>query len=518
MGLAAYKKKRSFTKTSEPQAGKCTEQLLRFVVQKHAASHLHYDFRLELGGVLKSWVLPKGPSLDPTVKRLAMMVNDHLYDYRNFEGIIPQDEYGGGTIIIWDEGVYEPSDIKTIDVKKQEKHLLHQLHTNKLKFKLKGKKLKGEFALVKTHGKDENAWLLIKIDDNYASKADVLKKDKSVISKKTVAQLTKIFSKKNHLKTTKRKPILNSKDTTQLRKINNHEIKFTNLNKLYWPIEKITKRDLINYYFQIAPYILPYLNNRPQSLNRYPNGINGKSFYQKDVTGKVPDWIDTYMYHTEENEEDKHFLLGNNEATLLYIINMGCIEINTWSSTVKKPDNPTWCIIDLDPDQNSFNQVIEAAQVTKQVLDDMQVPCYCKTSGSTGLHIYIPLGNKYTYEQSKEFARIIVTLVNQELPNYTTLERIVANRQGKMYLDFLQNRPQATIAATYSVRPKPGATVSMPLQWDEVKKGLKMKDFNIYNAVKRVDDLGDIFKPVLEKGIDLKKIFTNYSIKQDDEQ
>jgi bifunctional non-homologous end joining protein LigD len=136
----------------------------------------------------------------------------------------------------------------------------------------------------------------------------------------------------------------------------------------------------------------------------------------------------------------------------------------------------------------------------------MDVPAYCKTSGSTGIHIYIPLGAKYTYEQSKEFARIIVTLVHREIPKFTSIERKVSDRKGKIYLDFLQNRPKATLAAPYSLRPKPGATVSMPLHWEEVKKGLKMKDFTIHNAVARIHEVGDIFKPVLEKGIDLEKI------------
>jgi bifunctional non-homologous end joining protein LigD len=896
MSLTAYKKKRSFDKTTEPEGGKGTGKELRFVIQKHAASHLHYDFRLEMGGVLKSWAVPKGPSTDPSIKRLAMMVEDHPYDYRDFEGIIPQGEYGGGTVIVWDEGTYETIE-KLDSVADQEKYLLKELKNGSVKMVLHGKKLKGEFALVKTHGMAENSWLLLKHKDKYASVDDITKKDKSVISKKTIEQVEKtsdniygqeesgskrvqkskspkaektkdpvkkvskllhetkapsskllagsklptfnsqlrtsfydkiepmlatlvdkpiddddwlyeikwdgyravtfmnkkqlelksrndksfnekfypvydalkewginaivdgevvvvkdngmadfgalqnwrseadgeliyyvfdilwyngynlkemplterreilkkiipsdsliqlskdfdtsgteflaaakkmglegimakrkdsvyetgrrtgnwlkiksnkrqevviggftknddtskpfsallvgVFEKgkfiytgkigtgfniktqkemlkqfellitdkpqftaepdvnkpsrfrpnppratatwlkpelicevsftemtsdgvmrhpsfegmredkkakevvmekempteqvvNNELETkyltpssnAKRKTLLNPKDATQVRKVGGHDLKFTNLSKIYWPIEKITKRELINYYYQVAPYILPYLKNRPQSLNRHPGGINGPSFYQKDVTGKVPDWMDTYLYHTDESNEDKHFLLGNNEATLLYMAGLGCIEMNPWSSTIKKPAHPTWCIIDLDPDKNSFDQVIEAAQVTKQILDDMGVPSYCKTSGSTGLHIYIPLGAKYTYEQSKEFARVIVTLVHRELPKYTSLERTVKDRKGKMYLDFLQNRNSATIAAPYSVRPKPGATVSMPLHWDEVKKGLKMKDFTIFNAIERIESEGDIFKAVLEKGIDIKK-------------
>ena len=150
--------------------------------------------------------------------------------------------------------------------------------------------------------------------------------------------------------------------------------------------------------------------------------------------------------------------------------------------------------------------MIESALITKQVLDHLNVDAYCKTSGSTGIHIYIPLGAKYTYEQSKEFARIIVTLVHREIPKFTSIERKVADRKGKIYLDFLQNRPKATLAAPYSLRPKAGATVSMPLHWDEVKKGLKMKDFNIHNAMERIGEMGDIFKPVLGKGIVLEKI------------
>ena len=907
MSLIEYEKKRSFADTPEPKGGKGTGKSLRFVIQKHDASHLHYDFRLEMDGVLKSWAVPKGPSTDPEIKRLAMMVEDHPYDYRNFEGIIPKGQYGGGTVIVWDEGTYVPFEPEVEGLKAQEKQLLHQLHSGKLKFILSGKKLKGAFALIKAYGKGENSWLLMKLEDKYAKTTDILLKDKSVISRKSIAQMEKqpdrVYGKTKHpkakpsdpepekikkalkkeadsiepagrklpslvkkgvkapfftklepmlatlvneafdepgwlyevkwdgyrvlafmqagnveLKSRNDKPynerfypiyealkawginavldgevvVLNEKGTanfgalqnwrgeadgdlryyvfdllwydgydlrdlpladrkailaalvpgsapillskdfetsgidffeaakraglegiiakrldskyhtgnrtpdwlkikanhrqevviggftrnegspkpfssllvgvfeqgklnyigkigtgfsiqaqkemlaqfeplivskspfrtqpdvnktnsfryeslkavatwlkpelicevsfaemttdglmrhpsfegmrsdkdpeevlleeaadtdkviskntmeaakkntskktskeksetgskagrkgagesallapeeeTQVKKINGQSLKFTNLSKIYWPVEKVTKRDMINYYHQIAPFILPYLLDRPQSLNRYPDGITGGSFYQKDVTGKVPEWIKTYLYHAEGDDTDKHFLVGKDEATLLYMASLGCIELHPWSSTIQKPDHPTWCIIDLDPGKNSFEQVIEAAQVTKEVLDGMGLPSYCKTSGSTGLHIYIPMANKYTYEQSKEFARIIVTLVNRELPKFTSLERTVAKRRGKMYLDFLQNRPQATIAAPYSLRPKPGATVSMPLHWEEVKKGLQMKDFTIFNAVSRANEMGDIFSPVLGKGIDLLAVIKN---------
>jgi bifunctional non-homologous end joining protein LigD len=300
--------------------------------------------------------------------------------------------------------------------------------------------------------------------------------------------------------------LLNPSDEAQTRNINGHDLHFTHLSKIFWPKEKYTKRDLLNYYYQIAPYILPYMNDRPQSLNRHPNGISGPSFYQKNVLGKVPDWIRTFPYHSAEDKEDKEFLVCTDEASLLYMISLGCIEVNPWSSRVDTPDNPDWCIIDLDPAKNTpFDKVIEAAQVTKQILESAGLTSWCKTSGSTGLHIYFPLGAKYTYEHSKEFARVIVTRVHEEIPSYTSLERTVSARKGKMYLDFLQNRPQATIAAPYAVRPKPGATVSAPLHWEEVKKGLKMLDFTIKTMPARLKETGDLFKPVLGKGIDIEK-------------
>ncbi|WP_246496393.1 DNA ligase D [Chitinophaga varians] len=305
-----------------------------------------------------------------------------------------------------------------------------------------------------------------------------------------------------------RQTLLNPGEETQVRTINSHALKFTNLSKIYWPGEKITKRDMINYYYQMAPYLVPYIKDRPQSLNRFPNGINGESFYQKDVSGKAPDWVPTFPYHSSDEPREKEYLVGENEATLLYMASLGCIEINPWSSRLKKPENPDWCIIDLDPDKTTFDQVIEAAQVTHEILDAAGIPGYCKTSGSTGLHIYIPLGAKYTYEQSKEFGRIIARLVHARLPDTTSIERATNRRKRKMYIDFLQNRPQATVAAPYSLRPKPGATVSMPLHWEEVKKGLTMKDFTIHNAVQRVREEGDIFKPLLGKGINMKAALT----------
>ena len=311
-----------------------------------------------------------------------------------------------------------------------------------------------------------------------------------------------------------RKTLLNPKEETQTRIIGGHELRFTSLSKIYWPRQAnkniaVTKREMINYYYQVAPYMLTYLKDKPQTLNRHPHGIEGQSFYQKDVKGKAPEWIETYPYYSHADQKEKEFLVCTNEASLLYIASLGCIEINPWNSRRQSADHPDWCIIDLDPDKNSFEQVIKAANVTKDVLDAIGIPSYPKTSGSTGMHIYIPFGAKYSYEDSKEFGRSLMKIVHAEIPDFTSIERKTSLRKGCIYLDFLQNRPQATVAAPYSLRPKPGAPVSMPLHWEEVKKGLKITDFHIKNAVDRLKEQGDIFRPVMGKGIDLKKALKN---------
>lgn len=301
-----------------------------------------------------------------------------------------------------------------------------------------------------------------------------------------------------------RRTLLNPNEETQVRKVHGHELKFTHLSKVYWPEDGVTKRDMLNYYYQVAEYILPYLKDRPQTLNRFPNGIKGMSFYQKDIKDKSPEWMDSFPYVTSDGEH-KEFAVACNEDSLLWMASLGCIEMNPWFSRIQLPDNPDYCVIDLDPDKHHFDQIIAAARQVKSMLDALDVPSYPKTSGSTGMHIYIPLAAKYTYNQSQMFGRLIANLVHDQIPGYTSVERQIKNRQGKMYIDFLQNRPGATLAGPYSLRPKPGATVSMPLHWDEVKPGLTMRDFTILNTIDRLKETGDLFKGVLGWGIDLQK-------------
>ncbi|MES2592645.1 MAG: DNA ligase D [Bacteroidota bacterium] len=887
MGLQLYNKKRNFKKTPEPsgKAGKSKSEL-SFVVQRHKASRLHYDFRLELDGVLKSWAVPKGPSLNPGDKRLAMMVEDHPFDYKDFAGIIPEGNYGAGIVEIWDKGYF--SDLDNSEKTVAEKKLKAGLKAGNLKFRLYGKKLKGEFVLVKLKGNDDNAWLLIKHKDEYAVKESysseentpknspinkwlAAKKSGKIPVKKTAKkkiqstaddtsfpvkkggskylpaatkklndyvkpmlakETDKPFNDKNwvyeikwdgyraiadingtevslysrngntfnasypivvnalkqlnihaildgeivvmeengkanfqllqhygsdsnysiqfcvfdvlsingqntcdlplvdrkkllkkllsvehdvikyseHIeeegvaffeaarksdlegimakqadsqyypgartsewlkvklhKTTEAiiagfteptgsrkhfgalvlgimdkgkleyightgsgfstagltnmnklmKPLIQKKSpfaekvktnmpVTWIKPVLVCEIKYTewtkegrlrhpiflrlrsdkkadqvnlkalkpvkkpvkgamssrkadllapkpvklvktvakkgstakktahaekipvktaqnkndktitfgkikvnvsNFDKVFWPEEGITKGDVINYYISISKYILPYLKDRPESLKRNPNGIKDFGFFHKDAGNQAPEWVKSKPIFSESTNKDVDYILCNNQPTLTYLNNLGCIEINPWHSTIQALDHPDYLIVDIDPsDENTFDQVIETANVVHDVFKQAGVESYCKTSGATGLHIYVPAQKKYTYDQLKDFSHLICILVQEQLPAFTTLERNLKKRGNKMiYLDHLQNRRGQTISSVYSLRPKEGATVSMPVKWKEVKPGLSPMDFTIYNSLKRIERNTELFSPVLGKGIDLEK-------------
>jgi DNA ligase D-like protein (predicted polymerase)/DNA ligase D-like protein (predicted 3'-phosphoesterase) len=456
MSLKKYKSKRNLEKSKEPIAKKKTtlRKKLNFVVQEHAARRLHYDLRLEVDGVLKSWAVPKGPSLDPKEKRLAVMVEDHPYDYQFFEGVIPEG-YGAGKVRIWDHGTYN---VKELNAKESEKQMRWGLKKGVLHFTLKGNKLKGEYTLIRL--KKENQWLLVK--KNSAKDLSVPKLAGALFA----------------------------------------GVQLSHLDKIFWPKEKITKGDLLNYYKEIAPYIIPYLKDRPQSMNRFPDGIEGAHFYQKNLINH-PDWIQTISL--EQKDKAVNYLLIQDLKSLLYAVNLGCIEMHPFFSKVQSIDAPDFLTFDLDPEGISFDAVVLVALEFHRILEKLSLSHFCKTSGASGMHICLPLGAKYTYEEAKNFALVIANLVHQKLPKITSLERKPQNRQKKVYLDCLQNNKGQTLASVYSVRPVAGAPVSTPLLWEEVKKGLNPKDFHLFNTLKRIKKMGDLFKGVLGKGISIPK-------------
>ena len=801
MGLEKYIEKRDFTKTPEPSGRIDNANKLRFVVQRHRASRLHYDLRLELDGVLLSWAGPKGPSMNPGDKRLAIQTENHPVKYLEFEGVIPKGNYGAGKMTIWDSGTFSSA--------LNNKTIKEQYAKGNLKLIFHGEKLKGEFALVRTKNKpeDQDHWLLIKKKDkfstdlvydaehyfhetetsgdetrvktlnpqsvtkpmlassgdkifndpawiyelkwdgyrmlahisegkvsltsrngiaynsrfpnlirdlasishkvildgevvalnsdglpvfqalqNYDENTDLdlryyvfdmlflnghtmvdlpLKDRKSLIpevlqdtqlsiycdhiegmgiafyekaieagmegvmakkadsiytpgyrtenwlkikayeseeviicgytdskrsafgslilgkyeedtlkyvgncgtgfSSKEQQRILKIlkpyetdknpFSGKISLKGrvpnwtapevvcevhfsewTKsgkmRHPVFKGlredKQVSEVKmeskpgksnkkfrgadnilEIDGHKVAITNLEKIYWPDSEFRKYDLIDYYLQVSDYILPYLKDRPQNLHRHPNGIKSKGFYQKDNEGLLAEWLTTIKIHSASSNRDIKYLLCQNEASLLYMANLGCIEINPWNSGIQNLSKPDYGVIDLDPSaQNSFSEVIEVAVIAKEILDAAKIKAYCKTSGSSGLHIYIPLGAQYSYDESRDFVKLLCYFVHERTKELTTMERALHKRKGRIYLDYLQNRQGQTLASAYCVRPRPGAPVSAPVEWEELKQGLTIGDFNIENMPGRLSKKGDLFQGVLSERTDMEAVLS----------
>ncbi len=862
--LNKYNQKRNFKETPEPE-GKVEKpgSKLRFVIQKHHASQLHFDLRLENEGVMRSWAVPKGPTLNPKERRLAMEVEDHPIEYNKFEGTIPEGNYGAGTVMIWDNGFFEPiiKDEKESDEDAVSRHL----KDGHLKFKLFGKKLNGEFAIFKIKpkdkfgSKDKNVWLLIKHNDEYANKA-ISHEDVSVVSGRTLKEISegkpkekvefeevdiqsskdkekkkenesnfdtkelisdsseepkkaplpesispmlasladepftnsdwiyelkwdgyralaqikngkvRLYSrndqdfnkdfpeivtelekipgnmvldgevvavdedgvsrfqllqnkKKNKdsnqkllyyvfdilyfdkfdlrgMSLEKRLEILKevvkpnnvvrlsetfkdgielfesakhlgmegvvakrkdstyssdrSKDWLKVKAVNEQEfviggytkpkgerkrfgsiligeyvngdfvyrghvgtgfnsenmkelqelmdeyevkenpfkntdfvpsnnvekwikpkivvqvkfsewtedqvlrhpvylgirkdkkakdvvgvkivdasqienedsnssgngasgtnglpnLEFSNLDKIYWPKEKYTKRDLLEYYNDIGDVMMPYLVDRPQNMNRHPNGINGESFFQKDYDNEHPEYVSTKKIYSSSTKKYVDYILCQNKETLLFMANLGCIEINPWNSKIDTLENPDYVLFDLDPVEVDFKDVVKVAREIYELCEELKIPSYCKTSGKRGLHVYLPLDAKYDFEQVKIFAELIAVKIQNRLPKIVSLERSPEDRKGKVYIDYIQNRKGQTTACAYSVRPTEGATVSTPLKWEEVKPGLDPKKFHIKNMRERIDAVGDLWEGVLGEGIDIEKVLKSLS-------
>ncbi len=277
------------------------------------------------------------------------------------------------------------------------------------------------------------------------------------------------------------------------------EVKFSNLDKVFWPEEKYTKGDLIEYYRSMAPWLLAYLKDRPVVLTRYPDGINGKSFYQKDAPGFVPEWIHTIPIWSEDTQRDIQYFVCNDVETLVYLVNLGTIPLHMWMSRIHDLTKPDWCLIDLDPKDAPFAHVITLAKTMRKLCEEVEMPAFIKTTGKSGLHIMLPLGRQLTYAQCLQLAILFSRLVTDQHPDIATTARTISKREGKVYVDAFQNRAGQLMVAPYSVRPSPGAPVSMPIEWDEVNGKLHNSNFTIANALKRMQKLGhDPIVKVLE--------------------
>jgi len=281
-------------------------------------------------------------------------------------------------------------------------------------------------------------------------------------------------------------------------------VPFTNLGKVFWPEEGFTKGDLVDYYRAISPWLLPYLKDRPLVMTRHPDGITGKSFFQKDAPSFSPGWVRLERVWSESAEREIDYFVADDVETLLYIANLGTILLHVWASRVQTLARPDWCILDLDPKTAPFAHVVEVARAIHDLADEIALPTFVKTSGSTGLHVLIPLAGLCTFEQCRQLGELLARVVAGRLPDIATTVRLPGDRGGRVYLDYLQNGHGKLLAAPFTARPVPGALASAPLLWDEVDDTLDLADYTIKTLPDRMAVFGrDPLAPVLTETPDL---------------
>jgi bifunctional non-homologous end joining protein LigD len=285
--------------------------------------------------------------------------------------------------------------------------------------------------------------------------------------------------------------------------VDERTVTITNPGKVFWPGEGYTKSDLVEYYEAVAPWLLPYLQDRPLVLTRYPDGITGKSFFQKDAPEWTPSWIRRERIHAHDVDRDIDYFIVDDRESLRYVVNLGTIPLHLWSSRMASLDQPDWLVLDLDPKGAPFTDVVKVARALHGILDELGLPSYVKTSGATGLHILLPLGARYDYEVTRTFARLLAVMGVEAEPEISTIARPLHARGGKVYIDFGQNGRGQTVVAPFSARPLPGAPVSCPLRWEEVTAKLDPARFTIKTAPARFEKLGDPLAPVLAGRIDV---------------
>ena len=465
MPLEEYNAKRDFTMTREPSGAKQTRPHERpiFVVQEHHASVLHYDFRLEADGVLKSWSVPKGPSMDPSVKCLAVQVEDHPIGYATFEGEIPKGQYGGGTVKTWDRGTFE----SLMDRKAEPQTAGEAIDAGRIEFVMHGERLKGKFALIrmKPRGKGKPQWLLMKLKDEFAEAGS--------------KEAPKPAAKSRAVKEAR---LAQARRTTRAPR----SVELTHPDRMIYPDAGLTKQDVFTYYEKIAHRLLPFLKDRPITLERLPEGLAEKAphFWQKDTPDHYPDWIPRIEQETEHGKA-VHYALINDKATLLYLVNQGTLTFHVWASRVKDLDRPDFVLFDLDPGKAPVGDVIAVAKAIKATLGEEGVESFVKTSGKTGLHVLTPWTQDGRFDEARAWALELAGRTAEAMPKQATTDIRKAKRGEKVYIDVLQNARGHHAVPPYVLRAVPGATVSTPLDWKEVAEGLDPKAFTLKKALAR---------------------------------
>ena len=442
--LSAYNNKRNFNKTKEPMGKKSKKaKRLRFCIQHHIARKDHYDLRLEWNGVLISWAVPKGPSYNPKDKRLAIKVEDHPIDYRNFEGTIPKGEYGGGTVMLWDKGYWEPI-----------KEYKPNFKEGPIKFILKGNRLKGMWTLIKI--KDDNNWLLIKDEDEYHLYDNINEFNTSIKTNRTMDEI------KDNIK----------------------HIEITNPDKIIYKKPKVTKMDIVNYYKAVSKRMLPLIENRLISTIRYPSGSKGSSFFKKHFENLHKFLGLKRIKSKKEHQNDYYYIKDING--LISEVQMNSYEFHVWGCLASDLSHADMLVFDLDPDESlSLKRLREGVKDLKSILDEYELLSFLKTSGGKGYHVVVPLNAKVTWKTARLIAKNIAELMEARWPNKYTSNMKKSKRKGKIFIDWVRNTKGATSVAPYSLRIRKKLTVSMPISWNELDK-IKPDEITIEEAIKRL--------------------------------
>jgi bifunctional non-homologous end joining protein LigD len=499
MALKEYRDKRDFSRTTEPLPTPAPQEKRYrhrpiFVVQEHHASHLHYDFRLEAEGALKSWAVPKEPSMDPAQKRLAVQVEDHPLAYAKFQGTIPEGQYGAGTVTIWDQGLYD----NLLADKPVSQTVTEGITAGHLEFVLHGKKLRGRFALIRMRGKGQGKehWLLIKMQDEFARP----EKYAAVNSR----QRGRVSSGQARSRTPAQARTRTPTRTRQTAKPPEDSVVYTHTEKLMYPETGITKGAVLDFYQRIASRLLPYLYDRPATLERLPEGLNGPDmphFWQKRTPDYYPEWIERVELPSERGQEVQYVLV-NNEETLLYLVNQGTLTFHVGFSRVTDLDQPDFVLFDLDPGQAGFAAVVTVTKALHQILQAESYKAFVKTSGKTGLHVLVSWERQTDYDAARAWALGIAQRVVEALPDQATTERSKAKRGKRVYVDIMQNAQGHHAVPPYVLRAVPGAPVSTPLRWQELTPDLDPQAYNLQTIFQRLarqqrDPMAGLFRAVV---------------------
>jgi bifunctional non-homologous end joining protein LigD len=505
--LEAYRNKRDFEVTPEP-AGSLADPAPgnRFVVQRHRARRLHYDLRLEAHGVLLSWAVPRGPTLDPDAKRMAVHVEDHPLDYFDFEGVIPKGEYGGGDVVVWDWGEWTLADAKD-PLAAVEAGILH--------FDLHGEKLAGRFVLVRTgRGSDRREqWLLIHKHDEFAVAGwdaddhpqsvktgrtnDEVAHDRDVTWHRDRASSTDSPSPEWREPDPEALAALNALKSKGRWQLGERELTLTNLDKILFPPTDgspgVTKRDLIRYYTCMAPHMSPYLVDRPVKMHCYPDGADRPGFWQRSAPEDAPEWIRRWRHEEADPGESEPYVILDSAAALAWAANFGAVELHPWTSTAATPQQPSWALIDIDPgDASTFDDVLVLARLYRAALDHLNVRACPKVTGQRGVQIWVPVGAGYSFDETRRWVERVSRAVGAMTPELVSWDWSTRNRCDLIRLDYTQNAMDKSLVAPFSARPRAAAPVSVPIDWDELQDpALRPDSWTVHTARARFEGHGD---------------------------